>query len=238
MGVGRYRASPPEDCEYLIEKLCIWLNTEIKEPKEELKIAFGILRSIIAHLYFAWIHPFGDGNGRVARLIEFQTLISSGVPSAAAHLLSNHYNATRAIYYKKLDESSQSNDGEFSFIEYALEGFIDGLKDQLTEIKKQQLEVTWESYIHTMFKGKDSPANSRKRHLIIDLSKEDYFIPTAKIREISPRIAAEYAKKSSRTFIRDVKKLLQMDLVEISATKGIRAKKEKILAFLPCRVSN
>ena len=100
VGVGRYRAAPHEDCEHLLEKLCDWLNTGFKEPKEELKIAFGILKSIIAHLYFAWIHPFGDGNGRVARLIEFQTLIGSGIPSAAAHLLSNHYNATRTQYYK------------------------------------------------------------------------------------------------------------------------------------------
>lgn len=236
VGVGKYRAAPHEDCEYLLGKLCDWLNTGFEEPREELKIAFGILRSIIAHLYFIWIHPFGDGNGRVARLIEFQTLISSGIPSAAAHLLSNHYNATRSLYYKQLDQASRSMDGEFSFIKYALEGFIDGLRDQLAEIKRQQIDVTWENYIHDMFKGKDSPANTRKRHLILDLSKINDFVPSAKIREVSPRIAAEYAQKTSKTLIRDIKKLLQMDLIEISK-EGIRAKKEKILAFLPRRVS-
>jgi len=142
VGVGGYRAAPQEDCEYLLERLCDWLNTEFKEPKEELKIAFRILKSIMAHLYLAWIHPFGDGNGRTARMMEFQALISSGVPSAAAHLLSNHYNATRTEYYRQLDQSSQSPDGEFSFIKYALRGFIDGLKSQLSEVKEQQLNVT------------------------------------------------------------------------------------------------
>lgn len=238
VGVGKYRAAPHEDCEYLLEKFCNWLNTGFKEPKEELKIAFGILKAIIAHLYFAWIHPFGDGNGRVARLIEFQILINSGVPSPAAHLLSNHYNSTRMMYYMQLEKSSQSTDGEFSFIKYALEGFIDGLRDQLTEIKRQQLEITWGNYIHEMFKGKDSPANTRKRHLILDLSKEDEFIATQKIREISPRIAAEYAQKTPKTLLRDIKKLLEMGLIEISVTEGVRAKKEKILAFLPRRVSD
>lgn len=236
VGVGRYRAAPHEDCEYLLEKLCDWLNTEFKEPREEFKIAFGILKSVIAHMYFAWIHPFGDGNGRVVRLIEFKTLISSGVPSAAAHLLSNHYNTTRTMYYKKLDQSSQSPDGLLLFIKYALEGFIDGLKEQLAEVKKQQLDVTWENYIHDLFKGKDSLANTRKRHLILDLSGKEGFIPLKKIREISPRIAAEYAQKTSKTLMRDIEKLSQMDLIKIS-DEGVRAKKEKILAFLPRRVS-
>jgi Fic family protein len=237
VGVGRYRAAPHEDCEYLLEKFCNWLNTGFKEPKNELKIAFGILKAIIAHLYFAWIHPFGDGNGRVARLIEFQTLINSGIPSPAAHLLSNHYNSTRMMYYMQLDKASQSTDGEFSFIKYALEGFIDGLRDQLTEIKRQQLEVTWENYINDRFKGKDSPANTRIRHLIQDLSKVDGFIATQKIREITPRVAREYASKTPRTIFRDLNKLSQMGLIEISATEGVKAKKEKILAFLPRRVS-
>ena len=237
VGVGKYRAAPYEDCEYLLEKLCNWLNTGFKEPKEGSKIAFGILKSIMAHLYFIWIHPFGDGNGRVARLIEFQTLINSGIPSAAAHLLSNHYNTTRSVYYKQLDQSCQSVDGEFSFIKYALEGFIDGLKGQLAEVKKQQLDVTWENYIHDIFKGKDSPSNIRIRHLILDLSVKDDPVPLSKVREISPRIASEYSKKTPRTLFRDIVKLSTMDLIHIT-DQGIKPKKEKIFAFLPRRVSN
>jgi Fic family protein len=236
VGVARYRAAPHEDCEYLLERLCDWLNTGFKEPKEELKIAFGILKAIMAHLYLAWIHPFGDGNGRTARMIEFQALISSGVPSAAAHLLSNHYNATRTEYYRQLDQSSQSPDGEFSFIKYALRGFIDGLKSQLSEVKEQQLKVTWENYIHDMFREKDSPANTRRRLLILDLSEKKALVSAAKLREISPRVAAEYSRKTSKTLIRDIAKLQELDLIEIS--KGeVRAKREKILAFLPRRVS-
>jgi len=86
-----------------------------------------------------------------------------------------------------------------------------------------------------MFRGKDSPANTRRRHFILDLSEKDAPVSASKLREISPRVAAEYAKKTSKTLIRDIEKLVEMDLIEIS--KGeIRAKKEKILAFLPRRV--
>lgn len=58
---------------------------------------YAIFKAVVAHLYLAWIHPVGDGNGRTARLVEFQILLSSGVPSPAAHLLSNHYNQTRLL---------------------------------------------------------------------------------------------------------------------------------------------
>jgi hypothetical protein len=74
---------------------------------------YAILKAMVAHLYLAWTHPFGDGNGRTARLIEFHILLSAGVPSPAAHLFSNHYNQTRAEYYRQLDRASKSGGHPF-----------------------------------------------------------------------------------------------------------------------------
>jgi Fic family protein len=88
---------------------------------------YAILKAVVAHLYLAWIHPFGDGNGRTARLVEFQILLSSGVPSPAAHLLSNHYNQTRSEYYRQLDRASKSGGELAPFIEYGARGFVAGL---------------------------------------------------------------------------------------------------------------
>ena len=96
IGVGGYRAAPAEDCEYLLQELCSWLN-KFHIPEDN-RITFGIIKAIIAHVYFVWIHPFGDGNGRTARLIEFQILLEAGIPTPAAHLLSNFYNQTRTEY--------------------------------------------------------------------------------------------------------------------------------------------
>jgi len=237
-GVGRYRAAPPQDCEYLLEKLCEWLNTKFTAPKEENRVVFGILKAIIAHLYFVWIHPFGDGNGRTARMIEFQTLIISGIPSAAAHLLSNHYNETRKEYYIQLDEASKIPNGEFSFIKYALKGFVDGLREQLEVVKKQQLDVTWENHIYDVFKGKDSLSDRRRRHLILDLSNQkEPMNKASKIIEITPRIATAYSKKTEKTLRRDLKELLRLDLIKVEKG-GIIANKEKIRAFLPRIIKN
>ena len=36
------------------------------------------MSALLAHLYIAWIHPFADGNGRTARLLEYLILDSFG----------------------------------------------------------------------------------------------------------------------------------------------------------------
>ena len=63
-----------------------------------------VIQAIVAHVYIAMIHPFGDGNGRTARLIEFYILLRAGLPDMASHILSNHYNDTRQEYYRRLDQ--------------------------------------------------------------------------------------------------------------------------------------
>jgi Fic family protein len=229
--IGRYRGAPAEDCEYLLERFCEWLNNEFEAQGTD-RVAFGILKAIIAHIYMAWIHPFGDGNGRTARLIEFKILLSVGVPTTAAHLLSNHYNLTRSEYYRQLDQAHRSGGNVLPFIEYALQGFVDGLKEQIKIIKYQQLQVHWINYIHSKFGGQDSPANIRRRHLVIDLSGQEEAVPTSKIRHISPRIAEAYADKTDKTVIRDINRLTEMGLVE-KTKKGFRARPEIMFAFLP-----
>lgn len=91
--VGPYRCAPVEDCDYLLEKLCDVLNSF--PSSEERPFAYCIIKAIFAHLYLVWIHPFGDGNGRTARLLELYILLSAGFPQPTGHLLSNHYNRTR-----------------------------------------------------------------------------------------------------------------------------------------------
>lgn len=234
VGVARYRAAPPEDCEYLLTRLYQWLRSGDFEPAPGMGLAYAILKSVLCHLYFAWIHPFGDGNGRTARLVEFQILISSGVPAPAAHLLSNHYNQTRNEYYRQLDQASRSGGDVIPFVMYAVEGFLEGLRSQLSVIREQQWNVTWENYVHDFFGDTSSPAHDRQRFLVLDLSTHPHPVPIAKLAEVSPRVAAAYARKTNKTLMRDIKALLEADLLKIDGM-GVRPNKELILAFLPTR---
>lgn len=238
VGVANYRGAPHGECEYLLDSLCEWLNSNDFKPRNDGdKIAYGIIKAIVAHVYLAWIHAFGDGNGRTARIIEFYILMASGVPAPATQLLSNHYNRTRAEYYRQLSKASTVHYGDLlPFIEYAVQGLVDGLKGQLDWIKTQQLAVTWENFVHASFKGKNGPTAERQRNLVLDLSEKTGPVSLNKIPEISPRMAAAYARKTTKTIRRDVNTILKMTpALIINGADGLSANKGIIFAFLPAR---
>jgi cell filamentation protein, protein adenylyltransferase len=229
-----YRGAPPEDCDYLLSRLCQWLDDFPEESG--LEMVYGILKAIVAHLYLAWIHPFGDGNGRTARLVEFQILLGGGVPTPAAHLLSNHYNQTRAEYYRQLDRASRSGGDVAPFIEYAVQGFVDGLRDQIQLIRDQQWVATWQIFVHDQFRDHPGPASKRQRDLVLDLGNSPENVAINKIAELTPRLARHYASKSPKTLQRDLVALEKAGLIERTPV-GVRARRELILAWLPWRKS-
>ena len=213
VGVASYRGAPPEDCEYLLDKYATWLNDEFTYPPDQ-RVIYGILKAIMAHLYFVWIHPFGDGNGRTARLIEFQILLSVGAPQIAAHLLSNHYNQTRTEYYRNLEVTSKSGGDVSGFVLYALQGFVDGLREEIKYIQSQQIIVHWINHIHNSFRGKNSKADERKKQLMLEISKiGPKELTIEEIHYGTPLIAEMYANLSIRTMSRDIDELVEMKLL-------------------------
>lgn len=231
VGVARYRGAPAKDCEYLITRLCQWLN-EMEFDLGHSKLAAPIVKAIVSHLYLAWIHPFIDGNGRTARLVEFQILLNSGVPSPAAHVLSNHYNDTRSEYYRRLDRSSRISTGPAEFLVYSLQGFVDGLTAQVEEIKAQIWKDIWTNYVHAQFASRDGVADARRRHLVLDLSEHDDPVPRSSMRTLTPRLAEAYLNRTGKTITRDINSLKEMGLIR-QTKEGIATNKERVLSFLP-----
>jgi Fic family protein len=231
-----YRGAPAEDCPYLLDRLCEWLNGPEFRAQDKsapgMETVYTVLRAIVAHLYMAWIHPFGDGNGRSARLLEFHILLSAGVPSPAAHLLSNHYNQTRAEYYRQLDHASKSGGDIVPFLRYAVRGLVDGLRGQLEYIWDQQWDVVWRNYVHEQFQNKNSASDVRQRHLVLDLGVKNDWVQVGEITELTPRMAKAYASKTPKTVQRDLNTLSRMGLI-VREGRKIRAVREIILAFLP-----
>lgn len=231
--VGRYFCAPADDCEYLLKAFCEWMSGPTFEPKQGDEIIVGVIKAIIAHIYFVWIHPYGDGNGRTARLLELKFLMEAGVPSDAAHLLSNHYNLTRADYYRHLDNASKSQD-ILPFIEYAVKGFVEQLREQIEVIRDQHIHVTWINYVHDRFRGDKSNSGRRRRALVLAVSDSEKSVQKNEIPRLTVELAAEYAKKTPKTVSRDLNALENMDLI-MRTPEGYVVRKNKILAFLPVR---
>ncbi len=229
VGVSGYRGAPARNCEYLLDRLCVWLNGMELELGHS-SLAVPIVKAIVAHLYMAWIHPFGDGNGRVARLVEYQILLSAGVPDPATHLLSNHYNETRSEYYRRLDRASKDPGGVMDFLLYALQGFADGLAEQIDTVKEQMQRDTWTNYVHMRFRDRPGLADTRRRRLVLDISERESPVPRRDIRLLTPRLAEAYAGKTEKTITRDLNVLERMGMITRSR-HGISANRDIIEAF-------
>jgi Fic family protein len=78
-----------------------WYNTEEKiDP---------IIKAAIAHLWFVTIHPFEDGNGRIARAIADMSLArSEGIPQRF-YSMSAQIRAERKTYYDMLESTQKNN---------------------------------------------------------------------------------------------------------------------------------
>ncbi len=239
--VGSYRAPPSVDVEFLMQGLCDWLNgDDFKAPEghPELRAPLIIVKAIVAHLYLVWIHPFGDGNGRTARLLELQVLLSAGFPTPATQLLSNHYNQTRSEYYRQLNAASRSGD-PIPFVTYALRGFVDGLAEQLEEIFAWQREDRWEQYVYQQFGELRTEADRRRLRLVLEVSRttRETGEPVARgdMRWLTPKLAKAYSNKTDKTLTRDLNETRKLELL-IRERRGYRPNESVLLGLLPASV--
>ena len=231
--VGNYRGAPAQDCRYLTRQLATWLESDIFASDDpETNFALTVVQAVYAHLYIAWIHPFGDGNGRTARLLEYTLLARSGqVPLLAAHLLSNHYNLTRDQYYRELEGASQSR-STGSFVAYAAQGLVDGLREQINLVRAQQLNVSWRNYVNeTMDRFPTSKASDRQRALILAMPPFEA-VARDELTVLTPVLAALYARIGPRTLSRDLNRLLDEGLI-LREGRNWRANTGVMFTFLP-----
>jgi Fic family protein len=232
--VGPYRAPEHTDVSKLMEKLCEWIKREFHfESGQDFYTA--VIQAIVTHVYIEWIHPFGDGNGRTGRLLEFYILLRAGLPNIVSHVLSNFYNKTRSEYYRQLREAKEESDLS-CFIEYAVRGFRDGLVENLNIIQEGQLHTFWHNYIYEIFddiKYTKKGAFKRKRELILQMPTDKYF-SIDELAAMTPDIARKYATVKKITIARDVKELCELHLLKKDGRK-YQANIEILRTMLPLR---
>ena len=79
----------------------------------------AFLRAVLAHVYIAWIHPFGDSNGRTARLVEFGILTAAGVPAISTPTCSRITTTPRGTPTTgQLNQASRSGGEPTPFLRY------------------------------------------------------------------------------------------------------------------------
>jgi Fic family protein len=227
--VGSYKAPDHKYVPELMQELCDWLYKTFHYESGQ-DFADVIIQAIVAHVFLEWIHPFGDGNGRTGRLLEFYILLRGGNPNIASHILSNHYNQTRPEYYRQLN-NAKNNRSLTEFIEYALLGFRDGLHLTLEVVQQSQFQIAWERFIFDAFeKRKMNNRNvfKRRRKLMLALPL-DREVALDEISSLNVEIAKDYGHLSNRTIARDIEELDLLGLIDRKG-KSIQAKSRLLMS--------
>jgi Fic family protein len=213
--VGRYLAPPPEDVPDLLERFCEWLKVEFRFGAKDSTVSEAIQQAVSAHVFFEWIHPFADGNGRTGRLLEFYILLRAGLPDISVHVLANHYNATRSEYTAHFDVARKKRNLS-EFIKYAVQGLTDGLEDTLREVQRQSCRIAWESHVYKTF-ATYSDYNKRsvfkrRRMLALAMPIESPFSMMDLLRSSSDLMQA-YLNHDERMIRNDAEVLLSLKLI-------------------------
>ncbi len=126
-----YEAPPSKQVPSEMKRFVRWFNSTVPGAANE--IAFGPVRSAIAHLYFESVHPFEDGNGRIGRALS-EKVLSQGLGRPILLSLSRSIAADRAGYYDALKQAQCSVDST-GWIDWFVRMLLGAQEQAETEIE-------------------------------------------------------------------------------------------------------
>ncbi len=191
LGAGRLRAE--------MKRFLDWFN---KEDSADL-----VLKSGIAHLWFVTIHPFDDGNGRIARAIADIVLARSEQSTQRFYSMSAQIRQELKAYYDILEATQK---GELDITRW-LEWYLDCLSRAF-----ERAEITLEAVLKkARFWDKHAGAalNERQRNIINQLHNGFE-------GELTSSKWAKLTKCSQDTALRDIEDLLRKGILKKDAGGG------------------
>jgi Fic family protein len=139
-----------------MEEFLLWLNNDNSQNT--------IYKAIIAHLYFVLIHPFDDGNGRIARAITDYILAGSNLANANFYSIATTIYKNRKEYYEVLDKVCKQTDQDITlWIEWFVKLLETSLDETLIKIESIQTKAKfWDRHINTKL-------NERQKKVILKM---------------------------------------------------------------------
>ena len=199
--------TPPkiyDDIRPLMEEFVRWINSiHVMELDP-------VIRGALAHYHLALIHPFGNGNGRTARLIEALIMRGAGIWYAPL-MLSNYYYKNIDEYFLAFSRSRRNKNKDVTpFLEFVLRGLCESLE----EIKGGRTHVirlfTMRDYFASLREGREI---TQRQHDLLGILL-DYLVPfTLNDLYSKPLFRLLYRSVSERTARRDLHKLESMNIL-------------------------
>ncbi len=214
--VGGHRGAPHGEVRGLMDAFVAFINSP------QLKYEHPVVRALLAHFFLVTIHPFGDGNGRVSRLVEAAVLYEGGYNVHGFYGLSNFFCRQGEQYMTLLQRCRRRFPFDARpFVELGLVGAASELRDInsfiMTKLNRLVYQDMMTRALNTRIGKRRRILNRREFSLLNFLLKEtepeDPFsvepsrlVPLAKV-EFSPFVREVYRPVTRRTFVRELTRL-------------------------------
>jgi Fic family protein len=109
------------------EKLDIEMDRFLAWWVQSQEVLDGLLRAALAHIWFVTIHPFDDGNGRIARALGDMALAQDEHMAVRLYSTSAQINAERDAYYDVLERTQRGHGDVTDWLVWFLECFARAL---------------------------------------------------------------------------------------------------------------
>lgn len=196
-----------KDISNLLKTYIEWMNCN------EMRKMNPIMRAALSHYHLGRIHPFADGNGRTARMVEALILQTSGIKYVPV-MLSNFYYRNMDDYYWAFSKSIKNKANDVTdFLEFVLIGTIESLKEIKEKITYHIRILTLKDYFS--FLQSEKEITHRQYDLLsILIENTNYRFTLNDLRRSHP-LNILYRNVSPSTIRRDINKLLSLKLLKV-----------------------
>lgn len=160
-----------------------------------------VLKAGLAHLWFVTIHPFDDGNGRIARAITDMLLAQADKSPQRFYSMSAQIQAERNEYYDILENTQKGDLDITPWLIWFLDCLIRSMDQTDETIAKTMVRAQfWETHKETLL-------NARQQK-ILQLLLDNFY------GNLNVSKYAKIVKTSTDTALRDLQDLVKKDIIE------------------------
>ena len=219
---GVHKGAPYNELPKMMREYVAFINSR------SLLESHPVVRALLAHFFLVTIHPFGDGNGRVSRLLEAGILFQGRYNVYGFYGLSNYFYQNERQYKVLLQKSRARQPFDVTpFVAFGIEGFSSELKGINNFIKAKLNRVVYRQLLLRAFNKRVGDRrkllNQREWNLLDFLLTEtepsDPFSenPSRKVRfselKQARYIQTAYRSVKARTFYRELNRLGQLGFI-------------------------
>lgn len=201
-----YEAVPAANVREEMKVFIDWFNEKKTQDTNETFLD-SVIKAAIAHFWFIIIHPFDDGNGRIARALSDLYLSRSDGTSHRFYSMSSQIMLERKKYYEVLQEVQHSHGDITMWLKWFMECFKKALytteKTLENTIKKKNF---WDQHAETNM-------NERQRLMVNKLFD-------GLEGKLQSSKWAKMTKCSSDTALRDIKDLIEKGILRQEPSGG------------------